>query len=116
MHALQETTKWVGSNVNANHIYLVEGTKLLAYIKAGTREQIWFNKPMKNFDRRYRTFKELRGRDNPFEQSDKIESTLIKVQGSKGSVYYVDPEKGSCTCAGYTFRGKCRHVAEALSK
>lgn len=115
MQALQETTKWASPHAQ-NHVYLVEGTNLLAYIKGGTTEQIWFSKPMKNFDRRYRTFRELKGRANPFKKPGAVESNLIKVTGSKGSVYYVDPEKGSCSCPGFMFRGKCRHVAEALNK
>lgn len=113
MQALQETTKWA-SDKTPNHVYLVEGTNLLAYIRNGTTEPVWFSKPMKNFDRRRRTFRELKGRANPFE-SVKADSTLITVAGSKGTVYYVDPEKLTCTCPGFTFRGKCRHVAEALN-
>ena len=115
MQALQETTKWASPHAQ-NHVYLVEGTNLLAYLRHGTTEPVWFSKPMKNFDRRYRTFRELKGRENPFRDTGLAQSALIKVQGSKGAVYYVDPEKGSCSCPGHLFRGKCRHVAEALSK
>lgn len=115
MQAVQETTKWA-SEKTPNHVYLLDGTKLLAYIRSGTTEPVWFSKPMKNFDRRYRTFRELKGRDDPFKDTAKAESTLIKVAGSKGAVYYVDPDKQTCTCAGFSFRGRCRHLAEALNK
>jgi hypothetical protein len=59
----------------------------------------------------YRKFIELK--DNPFDV--KIKSNLID-QGSKGDVYHVDPDKRSCTCTGYTFRGKCKHIIEALGE
>lgn len=39
----------------------------------------------------------------------------IEVAGSKGAKYIVTVDDGtavSCTCPGYTFRGKCRHLAE----
>jgi hypothetical protein len=111
MQALQETTKWA-SDKTPNHVYLVDGTKLLAYIRKGTMEPVWFNKPMKNFDRRYRTFRELKGTTNPFAQASEVESTLIKVIGSKGAVYYVDPEKQSCTCPGFQFRSACKHLSK----
>lgn len=65
LQALRETTKWVNPN-NPNHTYLVDGTRLYAYIKAGTNEQIWFTKPMKNFDKARRTFVEVK--PNPFKQ------------------------------------------------
>jgi uncharacterized Zn finger protein len=41
---------------------------------------------------------------------------LIEVQGSKGAVYYVDPELHSCTCPGFTFRGKCKHTDILVDK
>ena len=36
------------------------------------------------------------------------------VKGSKGNVYTVKLSEGSysCTCAGYNFRRKCRHIEE----
>lgn len=110
MQALQETTKWA-SDKTPNHVYLVEGTNLLAYVRNGTTEPVWFSKPMKNFDRRRRTFRELKGHANPFKTA-KAESTLVKVAGSKGAVYYVDPEKRTCTCAGFQFRSTCKHLSK----
>ena len=111
MEALRETTEWAGNF--PNHTYLLEGTNLLAYIRAGTEQVTWFSKPMKNFDRRSRTFVKV---DKGIFGSAQVQSSLIQVQGSRGAVYYVDPEKQSCTCSGYTFRGRCRHLTEALGQ
>ena len=43
--------------------------------------------------------------------SDRIEKIII---GSKGDEYKVVKEHGktTCTCPGFTFRGRCRHLAE----
>lgn len=102
MEAIRETTDWEFPN----HTYLLDGTTLVAYIKQGTTEVKLLKNGIKNFDKRRRTF----------EKADKAlfdtaaNSSLIEVQGSKGAVYYVDPENATCTCPGYTFRGKCRHT------
>ena len=57
MRALQETTKHTDGT--PNHTYLVDETFLHAYIKAGTNEIVRYSPPLKNFDRRHRTFKEV---------------------------------------------------------
>jgi hypothetical protein len=100
----RETTDW-GDIKCPNHIYVLDDKKenLLAYIKAGTNEHKVFSKPIR-FDMRHRTFKELK-RTKPADN-------LIKVEGSKGAVYLVDPETKTCSCPGYKFRGDCKHVAE----
>lgn len=38
----------------------------------------------------------------------------VEVKGSKGDVYTVTKfgNKYSCTCPGFTFRGKCRHLEQ----
>lgn len=59
-----ETTDWSEAKVNIpNHTYIVEdgrNGRCLGYIKSGTTEEIWFKTPSRQFDRRYRTFKELK--------------------------------------------------------
>jgi lysozyme family protein len=105
MEALREVTDWA----TPNHTYLLDGTTLVAYIKQGTTEPFYFSKGIKHFDKRGRKF--VPADKNLFEQS--ASTNLIEVQGSKGAVYWVDPELHSCTCPGYTFRGKCKHT-EAL--
>lgn len=109
MEALRETTEWVGNF--PNHTYLLDGTNLLAYIRAGTSEVTWFKKPIKNFDRRRRSFVKV---DKKIFGQTQAQSALIPVAGSRGAVYYVDPDRKSCTCSGYAFRGRCRHVTETL--
>jgi hypothetical protein len=102
MEALRETTDWA----TPNHTYLLDGTTLVAYIKQGTTEPFYFSKGIKHFDKRGRKFE--KASTTLFESH--VESAVIEVMGSKGAVYYVDPELHSCTCPGFTFRGKCRHT------
>ena len=105
MEALRETT---GGQFHP-HIYLLDGTTLVAYIKAGTTEPYYFKKGIKGFDKRGRKFEIA---DKKLFKEQKNESTKIAVTGSKGQVYYVDPEAKTCTCPGFQFRGACKHLAE----
>ena len=107
MRVLQETTKWD----TPNHTYLLDGNNLLAYIKQGTKEPIYLKKPIKGFDQRRRTFVELK--KNPFDST--VKSNIIVVTGSKGQTYSVDPEAKTCTCPGFTFRGKCKHTESLIN-
>ena len=101
MQAYQEITDWT----TPNHIYLLDGNNLVAYIKQGETEPFYFKNPIKGFDRSRRKFIELT--DNPFEV--KV-SSLREVKGSKGNSYFVNDDEKTCTCPGFTFRGKCKHV------
>jgi hypothetical protein len=103
MEAVRETT----GGQFPPHIYLLDGTKLVSYIKSGETEPFYFKNPIKGFDKRGRKFEIVK--PNPFT----VKATpRIEVQGSKGQVYYIDTEDNSCTCPGYTFRGDCKHVKE----
>lgn len=103
MEALCETT----GGQFPPHVYLLEGTKLVAYIKTGTTEPFYFKNGIKGFDRRGRKFEIVQ--PNPFT----VKATeRIEVQGSKGQVYYIDRDEKTCTCPGFTFRGNCRHIKE----
>jgi hypothetical protein len=102
MQAYKEITDWA----TPNHTYLLDGNSLIAYIKAGETAPFYFKNPIKGFDKRGRKFLELT--DNPFEV--KISSSLREVQGSKGNSYFVNDVEGTCTCPGFTYRGKCKHV------
>ena len=104
MEALRETT----GGAFPPHVYLLDSNNLVAYIKSGETEPFYFKNPIKGFDKRGRKFATVT--PNPFKV--KTQSNLIKVKGSNGNEYTVDPESKSCNCPGYTFRGACKHVAE----
>lgn len=105
MQALLETTDWA----YPNHIYLLDGTSLVAYIRQGSQEPYYFKQPIKGFDRRGRKFKAVE--PNPFD-APTVALYLIEVKGSKGNSYWLDTEAQTCTCPGFQFRGACKHVKE----
>lgn len=102
MRAYKEITDWS----TPNHTYLLDGNNLIAYIKEGETTPFYFKNPIKGFDKSKRKFIELT--DNPFEVT--LSSTLREVKGSKGNTYFVNDDERTCTCPGFTFRGKCKHV------
>ena len=52
--------------------------------------------------------------DDRFTPSQLTEVLTYDVVGSKGNTYTVTNDRGSwtCTCAGFGFRRKCRHITE----
>jgi hypothetical protein len=56
---LKEITEW-DSNVS-NHTYIVnKKTELVGYIKSGTKEEIIFKSPMKQFSKARRKFVQIK--------------------------------------------------------
>ena len=115
--AYLETTEWADVK-GCNHTYYLEGDKMLAYIRHGTQEPFWFKRPItiSKSGRKFqkvdpRAFETSIGGVFKFLEPEPTSPELIEVQGSKpGSVYYVNPKEGTCTCPGYTYRGTCKHV------
>jgi hypothetical protein len=121
MEALKEVTVW-NTEFQANHTYLLDKDKVIAYIKFHKGEPIW-GTPMK-FDKRYRKFEKaplalfesspnwknlLKG----FVETAPALPFIKKVQGSKPNTWYeVNTDEKTCTCPGFTFRGTCKHVNE----
>ena len=115
MEVIKEITKW--ETDQPNHTYLVHGNKMLGYIKVNTSEPIMLKTPMM-FDKARRKFETLITRKGcvnrmspfPMIKQAAVASTIKEVIGSKGHTYYVDTEKGTCTCLGNKFKGTCKHV------
>jgi hypothetical protein len=109
MEVLRETTKWSTGYHVPLHTYILDGTKMLGYIPEGTEKPQMFTSPQ-TFSRKGRTFAKVGGAR--FLQALVVKPNRREVQGSKGNVYYVDDEAGTCTCNGYTYRGYCKHLAK----
>ena len=59
MQAIREITEWTEIDFQPNHTYLLNmAGKAVAYIKNGTNEPIFFNKPM-FFSKSYRKFEKV---------------------------------------------------------
>jgi hypothetical protein len=109
MQALKETTIWPNA-ATPNHVYLVDGDALVAYIRQGTSEPTYFKQPIKGFSKSRRKF-EVVSKDL-FDLTDAHVAHVKEVMGSKGDVYMVNLDDNTCTCPGYTYRGACKHVKE----
>lgn len=110
MEAVREITVWTGVNRQPNHDYLLDGDRVMAYRKWGEGEVIPCSGKVK-LDRRGRKFVKLD--PNPFGLfGKKKEPLVIEVQGSKGAIYFVNPEEKTCSCPGFTFRNSCKHIKE----
>jgi len=112
MEAVKEITVWADGKTAVNHTYLLDGDKLVAYIRYGTTEPFWFKNSIKGFSRSGRKFEKVS--DAMFNMSMNVltPSNIKEVTGSKGQTYLVDVDENTCTCPGYTFRGDCKHVKE----
>ena len=117
--AYLETTVWEDGSKNINHTYYLEGDKMLAYIRYGTTEPFWFNKPI-TISKSGRKFQKVNadaftnlGAILDAIKAPERDPDVVEVQGSKGNVYYVNKVEGTCTCPGFTYRGKCKHIEEA---
>jgi len=72
MKYLKETTDtWTTAFKMPNHIYILDGTTCMGYIRKGTETETWFGHPLKNFEKKGRTFNELKTRKQVNEVIDK---------------------------------------------
>ena len=111
MVVVKEVTVWKMEGKQPNHVYLLDGDRVVAYQKWGEGDPI-YNKYRPRLDKRYRKFVEVKS--HPFKMEE-TKSNLIKITGSKGNTYFVDPDKQTCTCTGFQFRKTCKHITQALA-
>lgn len=110
MKAVKEITQWE-ANAAVNHTYLLDGDKMLAYIRYGTTEPFWFKKPI-TISRSGRKFEHASSDLFDVSMNVLTPSNVQEVQGSKGQTYIVNLDENTCSCPGFTFRGNCKHVKE----
>ena len=111
-----ETTKWDGNVPNHQYILSDDRRSCIGYIKEGTSVPKIFSKPM-SFDPRHRTFKMMKEYTQYVGRGDYQTVKEYKVKGSTGDEYTVTISEvtgNSCSCTGFTFRGKCRHIEQVL--
>jgi hypothetical protein len=107
MKALIEKTVYKDF-VAPDHVYYVEGNKLYAY-KVNNKPIHVCSTPLQ-FSRSGRKFDEV---INDFVLEDPS-ANVIKVKGNSGNTYEVDADDKSCSCPGFQFRGKCKHLLQVL--
>lgn len=120
MEILKETTDWKCGFPVANHTYLFDGNKVIAYKNAMTGAIVKLKTPIR-LDKRYRTF--VRVADAALQRLGKSapklgkRSFLIK-SSDKEYIVEVDEvtQKYTCSCPGFTFRGKCKHGVSVVEK
>jgi hypothetical protein len=110
--AYREITAWADGNTAINHTYLLDGDKMLAYIRQGTDDEFWFKNPIR-ISRSGRRFQLVE--PNLFSGIGGQVRNTQEVQGSGGAVYIVNLDDKTCTCPGYTYRGACKHTKQLES-
>ena len=111
MKWFQETTDWKDSVPNG--IYLLDDSKSKMYAyRSNPRAPIkTFKAPIK-IDVRGRKFVVNPTQYRTEVKEEQPQGRVWEVKGSKGDVYKVSETNGeySCTCSGFRFRAKCKHV------
>jgi hypothetical protein len=118
LEILKETTVWSDGS-NANHTYLLDGSKIVAYAKCSDNSVQVLRTQIK-IDKRYRTFIKTKhsGLQNLIKSTPaKSNTRVFKVQ-SKTKEYFVELSdyNYTCTCTGFNFRGKCKHITAVAEK
>ena len=107
---LREVTGTVdGFRYPENLYYVNESDKLVWFqVEDYSRGLDKFSKP-KRFDMARRKF-DLIGTVPELHDDENI----IEVKSESGYIHHVNKAKKSCTCKGYKFRGKCKHITQVF--
>ena len=111
-----ETTDY--RDTTPNGVYLLDDSKskMYAFKPFGTGAIKVFKNPIR-IDVRGRKFAINSVQFKTQLKEEEPEGKVYEVKGSKGDVYKVTELNGdySCSCSGFKFRSKCRHI-EQLAK
>lgn len=99
---LQEVTEWDLPYNPHNGIYHVNGAGQLVAYQGSDGVLKRFKNPLKGFSKTRRKFVKLE------QYEEELPADVKVVEGSNGNKYYV--QDGQCTCPGFKFRGKCKHI------
>jgi len=102
---LCETTGVVDGFHYQPHLYYVNEKDKLVWFQVAdySRGLDMYAKP-KSFDMRRRKFHTIGTVPELHDEN------IVEVTGSKGAIYLVNKNNNSCTCTGYKFHGKCKHL------
>jgi hypothetical protein len=118
LEILKETTVWSDGS-NANHTYLLDGSKIIAYAKYSDNSVQVLRTQIK-IDKRYRTFIKTKhfGLENIIKSSPTKSNIRVFKIKSKTKEYFVELSdyNYTCTCTGFSFRGKCKHITAVAKK
>lgn len=118
MKAFLEITEWADTPFNCNHVYWMDDArnKMHAYARFGNPlDTQTFRTPIQ-IDTRGRKFVEVR--NDIYKWTNTVAEVTANptwtIEGSKGAKYVVEKDGSvyNCTCAGFKFRGDCRHIKE----
>lgn len=119
LQIMKETTVWNADFNIRNHTYLLDGDKIIAYAVFGG-DEIRFSPSKIKIDKRGRKFVFS---DHPglkkiiSKQAPEPGVRTFKIS-SKDKTYFVTAKNNTfhCTCTGFSFRGKCKHVDAVVAK
>lgn len=112
---LKEISEWSGGYSNCNHTYLLDkSSNIIAYEKCNTNEIVKLKTPLK-IDKRYRKFIRVNhaglSQYIPKEKDNNLRIFKVKSKDKEYTVTFDNRNsRMSCTCTGFSFRGKCKHV------
>jgi len=102
---LRETTGTVDDFTYQPHLYYVNEKERLVWFQVSdySRGLDKYNKP-KAFDMRGRKF------DLVGTVPELHDDSIVEVKSESGYIHHVNTSKNTCTCKGYKFHGRCKHL------
>jgi hypothetical protein len=133
MEIVKEITVWNVEHRQPNHTYLLNKKgQIVAYAK-WHGEEINILKSRATLDKRYRKFEksnhsglsqlipQFKSEDNTNNIKKDNNVRLFKIKSNKNNneyivEYNIITKKTSCSCVGYSYRGKCKHSEHVAKK